>query len=106
MAGAGDMEEPSMEKRARWPRLGELREVRWLTAMGEELPALCCGGAKKGIREAEEELGGFKRAPSWLLLAKRRSVDHWCSAAAPAGWSRPLAKLPRCWSLNMTELIS
>jgi hypothetical protein len=44
MAGAGDMEESSMEKRARWPRLGELQEGRWLTAMGEELPARGQGG--------------------------------------------------------------
>jgi hypothetical protein len=29
---------------SRWPRLGELREGRWLTAMGEELPARGQGG--------------------------------------------------------------
>jgi hypothetical protein len=58
MAGAGDMEESSMEKRARWPRLGELREGRWLTAMGEELPARGQGGGSRGEGPAAMEQGG------------------------------------------------
>jgi hypothetical protein len=36
---------------------------------------------------------------SRLLLIKRGGVDHWCRAAAPAGWLWPLAKLPRGWLL-------
>jgi hypothetical protein len=71
MAGAGDMEESSMEKRARWPRLGELREGRWLTAMGEELPARGQGGEQG--RGASGHGAGRELAANALTAVKVRA---------------------------------
>jgi hypothetical protein len=93
MADTGDMEESSMEKRARWPRLGELREGRWLTAMGEELPArgqggregrgACCCREGEGGRRGEEgsRAGGlpFKEALAAVIGGHRWHAAELCT---------------------------